>query len=120
MLRRCRSVSSGRRCHAKLHDESGARGVGDVEVIVGLATAERLIGSEVAEFVATERDAGEVNDHVSPLGGRKQEAFALPARFTGAGRNPPSEPICHTFTPGMRAKSRIRKRELQPLSSRNR
>ena len=41
-------------------------------------------------------------------------------RFTGAARKPPSLPICHTSTPGMSAKSRMRKRDWHPLRNRNR
>ena len=46
----------------------------------------------------------------------------LPAAvmFTGAARKPPSLPICHTSTPGIRLKSRIRKRESQPFRNRKR
>jgi hypothetical protein len=41
-------------------------------------------------------------------------------RLTGEARNPPSLPICHTSTPGIALKSRIRKRDWQPFRKRNR
>ncbi len=53
--------------------------------------------------------------------GPMRSRFALAAvRFTGAARKPPSLPICQTSTPGIALKSRIRKRESQPLRKRKR
>src|SRR5215207_8886900 len=37
--------------------------------------------------------------------------------LTGAARNPPSFPICQASTPGIWPKSRIRKRESQPVAA---
>ena len=120
-LRRRAGVGADGGHDAELQHLAGQSRIGDVEVVRRLAAAERLVGAEIAEDVVADRDVREVDDHVRPLGQPHQEPVAETAvRFTGSARNPPSLPICHTSTPGMFAKSRMRKRDWHPLRNRNR
>ena len=61
----------------ELHDLAGRVGIGDVEVLVGLTAAERLVGSDVGEHVVPDGHVGEVDDQVGPLGQAHEEPVAV-------------------------------------------
>ena len=76
-LRRRRVVDANCGHDAELQDLAGRPGIGDVEVVAGNATAERLVGADVGEDVVPDRDVREVDDHVGPLGEAHQQPVAV-------------------------------------------
>ena len=66
------------------------------------ATAEGLVGADVAQLVVAERHLREVHDEVGALREAQEQPVAVRrGQIDRRGRNPPSLPICQTSTPGI-------------------
>ena len=89
----------------------------DLEIASGIAAAEWFVGTEVQQHdFRSDRHVREIDDDVGALAGRHQQIWSS---RPGAGRKPPSAPICQNGRP-FRESFRIRNRELQPLRKRKR
>ena len=99
-------------------------GVRVLELLAGLAAAERLVGRLVDEVqLGPRRERTEVDDHVRTFTGREQQSV----HRDRLRKEPPSPPTCQNGvtgadgrTVGCAATASRRNREPQPLSSRKR
>ena len=121
-LRRRRRVGRERGHDPELHDLAGVSGSRPAKSSPGIAAAERLVRADVAEDVAARAGTFVKSTMTSARSARpiRIRLSWSAVMLTGAARKPPSLPICQTSTPGISLKSRIRKRDWQPLRKRNR